>query len=136
MTNKSTPSALNIINAYIHGTIDNQRDVSERSTTPCVFHAFHTLDVIEAYLEAYTTAGGDVSTIPVGTRLAETMVGMVSWLCDLDYYRSFDLDESRMDALSDVLARANSIACIVGEEDYAADLCMRWNAFMVQAEEL
>ena len=135
----TTQSLLNrqaTIIAQLNGTITNQREVSKRSNVPCTGHASHVLDVVEAYLEAYRLTGSDLSTMPLATLLSETMVEMVAWLLDLDYYKSFDLTEFRMDELCDVVERANSIANMVGEEDYGDDMFDRFNAFQVQAEEL
>ena len=122
-------STLDIINAQIHGAIDNQREVSRRSTVPCVYHSAHTLDVIEAYLTAYTTAGGDLEEMPAGPRLGECLAGMVVWLCDLAFFEDVGIDETMMDSINDVVNRVHAITESLDEPGYGLAATERFNWF-------
>ena len=128
-------SNLQRISSLITRTIDNQRDVSKRSTLPCPFHAAVVLDLVEAYLAAYSVAGGDLSTISVGTRLSETLVGMVEWLCDVEFFQSVSFTEDRFESFSNVVERVIAITEQVGEPCYGADASDRFNSFLIQTEE-
>lgn len=122
-------STLDIINTQIHGVIDNQREVSRRSTVPCVYHSAHTLDVIESYLAAYTVAGGDLEELPAGPRLAECLAGMIVWLCDLEFFDGVGVDETMMDSIHEVVNRVHAITESLDESGYGLAVTERFNWF-------
>lgn len=95
------------------------------------------VDVFIQSLDSYVIAGGDPADLPLGVRASEVLVKAVIDLLDSGYcFQPFVDTEYVMDLLSDVVTNICAITESLDEGSYGDDLADRFNAFMVQAEQL
>ena len=94
------------------------------------------VDAFSESLDSYVIAGGDPSELSFSVRACEVLVTAVADLLDSGYHLKPFVDEdwffNRMDA---IVLDVNAIAESLGEPCYGSDLCDRWNAFIVKAEQ-
>lgn len=95
------------------------------------------VEVFTANLDSYVIAGGDPADLPLGVRACEVLVKAVIDLLDSGYcFQPFVDTEYVMDLLSEVVTNICAITESLDEGSYGDDLADRFNAFMVQAEQL
>jgi hypothetical protein len=94
------------------------------------------VDVFSQSLDSYVLAGGDPADLPLGVRASEVLVKAVADLLDSGYHlKPFVDTEWFMDTLNEVVLNVSAITESLDEGSYGVDLCDRFNAFMVRAEQ-
>ena len=94
------------------------------------------VDVFTQSLDSYVIAGGDPADLPLAVRASEVLVKAVVDLLDSGYHSQPFVDtEWFVDTLSQVVLNVSAITESLDEGSYGDDLCDRFNAFMVRAEQ-
>jgi len=95
------------------------------------------VDAFIKSLDSYVIAGGDPADLPLGVRACEVLVNAVVSLLDSGYcFQPFVDTEWFMDTIGAVVSNIIAITESLDEGSYGDDLADRFNAFMVQAEQL
>ena len=87
-------------------------------------------------LDSYCIAGGDPSELSFSVRACEVLVTAVADLLDSGYHLKPFVDEDFFfHTLHDIVDDITAITESLGEPCYGSDVCDRWNAFIVKAEQ-
>ena len=93
------------------------------------------VDVFSESLDSYVIAGGDPSELSLSIRACETLSIAVVTLLGSGWHLKPYVDEHFFHMMGEVVININAITESLGQPCYGADLCDRWNAFVVQSED-
>jgi len=95
------------------------------------------VDLFSESLDSYALAGGDPVDLPLGVRASEVLATAVIDLLNSDYHMKPFVDtEWLMDTIGAAVMNIAAITESLDEGSYGVDLCDRFNAFMVEVEQL
>lgn len=129
MTHKS-PSAANVAMTLsnLQQQCDELRAASKLSPATCLYQADHRLQVVDAYLAAYTAAGEDVKFLPLAEKLCSSMLMMVSTMCRGTYWNNRAMSEVTHERMETIINKVIELTEMVDEPDYGLDAADRFNA--------
>lgn len=135
MTNQS-PSAVNLLSSNLTNIINYiSSDHYKSQGTPNYLSGL--VDLFSESLDSYVAAGGDPVDLPLGVRASEVLVNAVADLLASDYHMKPIVDtEWFMSTVDEMVTNIAAITERLDEGSYGDDLCDRFNAFVVNMEDL
>ena len=132
MTHKSTPlnsaTLADMALANLKAQCHELRQAATLSPATCLYQAAHQVEMVDAYLAAYTAAGADVKTLPLAEKLCDSMMAMVKTMCRDTYWNNRAMSEVTHEHMETVIMKVIELTEMVDEPCYGDDAALRFNA--------